>query len=190
VSLFMDTSSEMIHSLMPLYLTTVLGAPVMLVGLMEGLAEATAAATRIFPGALADWTGRRKALALMGYGLAAAVKPVFPLAASVAWVTGARVLDRVGKGVRGAPRDTLVAEFTPPALRGAAFGLRQALDTVGAVLGPALALGLLTLGVLDLRGVLWLAVVPAVAAVVVLALAVREPPQAAGRCASPCTDGS
>src|SRR6478609_11427231 len=145
VSLFMDVSSEMIHALLPIYLVSVLGTSTLTVGLIEGIAEATAAITKVFSGAVSDWLGRRKLLALVGYGLAAFTKPVFPLASSVGWLVAARFVDRVGKGIRGAPRDALVADITPAHLRGASFGLRQTLDTVGAFLGPLTAIALMLL---------------------------------------------
>src|SRR4051794_36788990 len=145
VSLFMDISSEMIHALLPIYLITVLGTSTLTVGLIEGIAEATAAITKVFSGAVSDWLGRRKLLALLGYGLAAFTKPVFPLATSVGWLVAARFVDRVGKGIRGAPRDALVADIAPAHLRGASFGLRQSLDTVGAFLGPLAAIALMAL---------------------------------------------
>jgi MFS family permease len=176
-SLFMDSSSELIHSLLPAYLVTTLGASVVTVGIIEGMAEATAAITKVFSGALSDLLGRRKPLVLLGYGLAALTKPFIPLAGSVAVIAAARFVDRVGKGIRGAPRDALVADIVPPERRGAAYGLRQALDSVGAILGPALAMLLLLLVTDDIRSVLWVAVVPAVLAVIVLALFVREPEQ-------------
>ncbi|WIG53852.1 MAG: putative MFS-type transporter [Afipia sp.] len=135
VSMFMDISSEMIHALLPVYLVTVLRASTLTVGLIEGLAEATAMITKVFSGALSDWLGRRKLLAAIGYGLSAVTKPIFPLATTIEWVVAARFLDRVGKGVRGAPRDALVADLAPARLRGASFGLRQSLDTIGAFLG-------------------------------------------------------
>ena len=175
VSLLMDFSSEMIHALLPVYLVGSLGASMAQVGVIEGVAEATASIVKVFSGALSDWFGRRKLLALIGYGLAALTKPMFPLAPDVVWVATARFLDRVGKGVRGAPRDALVADVTPPPLRGAAFGLRQSLDTVGAFLGPAVAVLLMWLTVDDIRTVFWAATIPAVLAVGVLALGVREP---------------
>src|SRR5690349_15868686 len=133
VSMFMDVSSEMIHALLPLYLVTVLVASTLTVGITEGIAEATASITEIFSGALSDYLGRRKWLAAFGYGLAAVTKPVFPLASSIGWLTAARFIDRIGKGIRGAPRDALIADLTPADLRGNAFGLRQSLDTLGAV---------------------------------------------------------
>jgi MFS family permease len=178
VSLFMDVSSEMIHAALPLFLTATLGASVLAVGWIEGVAEATASITKVFAGAASDWLGRRKPFALFGYGLAALTKPLFPLATSVSAVMLARFLDRVGKGIRGAPRDALVADLTPEPQRGAAYGLRQALDTVGAVLGPAAALLLLAASGEDFRLVFWVAVAPAFVAVAVLALAVREPESA------------
>ena len=135
VSMLMDISSEMIHSLLPLFMVTTLGASALIVGLIEGLAEATALIVKVFSGALSDYLGKRKGLALFGYALGALTKPLFALAPSVGVVLGARLLDRVGKGIRGAPRDALVADITPEGLRGAAFGLRQSLDTVGAFLG-------------------------------------------------------
>ena len=135
VSLTMDLSSEMIHSLLPVFLVTVLGASAMSVGFIEGIAEATASIAKIFSGVISDWVGRRKPLVLIGYGMAALTKPIFPLAHSMGWVMAARFIDRIGKGIRGAPRDALVADIAPPALRGAAYGLRQSLDSVGALAG-------------------------------------------------------
>ncbi len=175
VSLCMDLSSEMVHGLLPVFLTTVLGAGMVAVGVVEGIAEATAAIVKVFSGALSDRLARRKPLVLLGYGLAALSKPLFPLAASVPLVLFARFADRIGKGIRGAPRDALIADVTPPEVRGAAYGLRQALDTAGAVLGPLAAVGLMLLLAGNIRHVLWVAVVPAVAAVIVLAAFVREP---------------
>ena len=184
VSLCMDFSSELVHSLLPVFMTAVLGASMVAVGLVEGIAEATASIARVFSGALSDRLGRRKPLVLLGYGLAAASKPLFPLAASLPLVLAARFMDRLGKGIRGAPRDALIADVTPAGLRGAAYGLRQALDTAGAVLGPLAAVGLMLLLASDIRAVLWLAAAPAVAAVVVLAVWVREP-ERAGASSSP-----
>lgn len=138
-SLFMDVSSEMIHSLLPVFMVTVLGVSMVTIGLIEGVAEATAAILKVFSGTLSDYLGKRKMLMVLGYGLAAFTKPVFPLANSIGWVATARFVDRIGKGIRGAPRDALVADITPPHLRGAAYGLRQALDSVGALVGPLLA---------------------------------------------------
>ena len=135
VSLLMDTSSEIIHALLPVYLVTALGASMVTVGFIEGIAEATASITKVFSGALSDWLGKRKLLAVIGYGLAAASKPIFPLAPSVGWLFAARFIDRIGKGIRGAPRDALVADLAPSHLRGACYGLRQSLDTIGAFAG-------------------------------------------------------
>ena len=178
VSLLMDFSSELIHGLLPLYLTATLGVGVAALGWIEGVAEATAAIVKVFSGTLSDAIGRRKPLLLAGYGLAALTKPLFPLAGGAGMVFAARFLDRVGKGIRGAPRDALVADVTPPDQRGAAYGLRQSLDTVGAVIGPLAAMALLA-GVFgaatDVRGALWFAVIPAVAAWLVLLFAVCEP---------------
>jgi MFS family permease len=175
VSLFMDFSSEMIHALLPIYLVSAMGATMAEVGVIEGIAEATASIVKIFSGAVSDWFRNRKLLAILGYGLAAATKPMFPLAPNVGWVTAARFIDRVGKGIRGAPRDALVADVTPPPLRGAAFGLRQSLDTVGAFLGPAVAVLVMWATVDDIRAVFWVACIPAILAVAVLALGVSEP---------------
>lgn len=175
VSLLMDVSSEMIHSALPIFLTSVLGASVLSVGLIEGIAEATASLTKVFAGAASDALGRRKPFAWAGYALAALTKPLFALAPSVALVLLARFADRIGKGIRGAPRDALVADLTPAAQRGAAYGMRQALDTLGALLGPAAALVLLAVSGSDFRLVFWVAVVPAVLSVGVLTFAVREP---------------
>ncbi len=174
-SLLMDISSELIHGLLPVFLVVTLGASATALGVVEGIAEATAQVTRVFSGWLSDVLGRRKALAVAGYGLAAVTKPLFPLASSIGLVLTARFLDRIGKGVRGAPRDALVADLTPAGMRGAAFGLRQSLDTVGATLGPAAAIGLMYLFDDDIRAVLWFAVIPAAMAVVVLVFGVNEP---------------
>jgi MFS family permease len=175
VSLFMDSSSELIHALLPLYLVGVLGASTLTVGIIEGIAEATAAITKVFSGALSDYLGERKWLTALGYGLAALTKPIFPLAPSIAWVTAARFIDRVGKGIRGAPRDALIADLTPASLRGTAYGLRQALDTVGAVLGPALAIVFMALLADNFTHVFWIAVIPAFIAVAIIVFFVREP---------------
>ncbi len=178
VSLFMDASSEMIHALLPLYLVGVLGASTLVVGVIEGIAEATAAITKVFSGVISDWLGKRKWLAAAGYGLAALSKPLFPLAPDVSWVAAARFIDRVGKGIRGSPRDALIADLTPSAVRGAAYGLRQSLDTVGAALGPALAILFMALLADDFRAVFWIAVIPAFLSVAVIVLFVREPRRA------------
>ena len=179
----MDISSELIHSLLPVFMVTTLGASAFAVGLIEGAAEATALIVKVFSGALSDFWGKRKPLAVMGYGLGAISKPLFALAASLDVLVTARLLDRVGKGIRGAPRDALVADIAPASLRGAAFGLRQSLDTVGAFLGPLLAMGLMVLWANDFRMVFWVAVIPAVLAVALLLFGVQEPerPQAAKR---------
>ena len=174
-SLFMDVSSELIHALLPVFLVTSLGASMATVGLLEGIAEATAALTKVFSGALSDFLGRRKALMIAGYALAACTKPVFPLAGAVGWVFAARFVDRVGKGIRGAPRDALIADIAPERLRGAAYGLRQALDSFGALTGPALAVVLMLWLANDIRKVMWFAVLPAFIAVALLLACVREP---------------
>jgi len=180
VSMFMDISSEMIHSLLPLFLVGTLGASTFTVGLIEGLAESTALIVKVFSGALSDYLGKRKALAVLGYALGALTKPLFAVAPSAGVVLTARMLDRAGKGVRGAPRDALVADIAPAEIRGAAFGLRQSLDTVGALLGPLLAVGLMLLWDNDFRAVFWVALVPGVVAVALLVFGVREPEQQVG----------
>jgi MFS family permease len=179
VSLLMDVSSEMIHSLLPVFLVTSLGVSMLAVGLIEGAAEATALVLKVFSGVLSDWWGRRKPLAVLGYGLGALSKPLFAIAPTVGWVVTARLIDRVGKGIRGAPRDALVADLAPPGMRGAAFGLRQSLDTVGAFLGPLLAMGLMLLWANDFRAVFWVAVIPAALCVALLLVGVQEPERAA-----------
>ena len=184
-SLLMDTSSELIHGLLPVFLVVTLGASATALGVVEGIAEATAQITRVFSGWLSDVLGRRKALTVAGYGLAAVTKPLFPLANSIGLVLLARFLDRIGKGIRGAPRDALVADLTPADKRGAAFGLRQSLDTVGATLGPAAAIGLMYLFNDDIRTVLWFAVIPAVLAVIVLMVGVKEPAHAEAKARAP-----
>lgn len=171
----MDISSEMIHSLLPLFMVRTLGASAVIVGLVEGLAEATALIVKIFSGALSDYIGKRKGLALFGYALGALTKPLFALASTTGIILTARLLDRIGKGVRGAPRDALVADIAPPEMRGAAFGLRQSLDTVGAFVGPLLAVGLMLLWANDFRAIFWVAVIPGLLAVVLLMFGVREP---------------
>lgn len=175
VSMLMDISSEMIHALLPIYLVTVLGTSALTVGVIEGIAEATASITKIFSGALSDWLGKRKALAALGYGLAALTKPIFPLAPSVGWLVAARFFDRIGKGIRGAPRDALVADLAPPHLRGAAFGLRQSLDTLGAFIGPLLAIAVMWLTANDFQMVFWIAVIPAFLSAGLIIVAVKEP---------------
>ena len=175
VSLLMDVSSELIHSLLPVFMFTALGISAFSIGLIEGAAEATALIVKVFSGMLSDWWGKRKPLALLGYGLGALSKPLFALAGGAGLVVAARLIDRVGKGIRGAPRDALVADIAPPEIRGAAFGLRQSLDTVGAFLGPLLAMGLMLLWANDFRAVFWVAVIPAVLSVALLLFGVQEP---------------
>jgi MFS family permease len=178
VSLLMDVSSEMIHSLLPLFLVGTLGLSVMTVGVIEGVAESTALISKVFSGVVSDWIGRRKPLAVLGYAMGAFTKPAFALAEGAGLVVAARFVDRVGKGIRGAPRDALLADITPPAIRGAAFGLRQSLDTVGAFTGPLLATLLMLAWHDDFRAVFWVAVVPGLLAVALLAFGLREPPRA------------
>lgn len=191
VSLLMDVSSEMIHSLLPLFMVTTLGASALAVGLIEGLAESTALLVKVFSGVLSDYLGRRKGLAVFGYALGALSKPMFALASSTGMVLGARFLDRVGKGIRGAPRDALLAEIAPAGIRGAAFGLRQSLDTVGAFLGPLLAVGLMLLWANDFRAVFWVAVIPGLLAVALLLFGVQEPQrQEAHKPVNPITRGN
>jgi MFS family permease len=180
VSLFMDVSSELVHSLLPVFLVTTLGASALTVGVIEGIAEATAMVVKVFSGAISDFIGRRKGLLLVGYGLAALSKPLFPLAHSVDVVFTARFLDRIGKGIRGSPRDALVADVAPLEIRGACFGLRQSMDTVGAFVGPALAI-VLMLWLADIQLVLWFAVIPAVIAVALIVTGVKEPEHAVGK---------
>ncbi len=178
VSLLMDVSSEMIHALLPVFLVTVVGASAMSIGLIEGIAEATAAFVKVYSGAISDWIGRRKPLLLLGYGLAAACKPLFALATGIGTVLAARTIDRVAKGIRGAPRDALIADVTPVELRGAAYGLRQSLDSVGAVAGPLLAVVLMAATADNFRFVFWIAVIPAFLCVALIMFGVREPPRA------------
>jgi MFS family permease len=175
VSLLMDTSSELIHALLPIFLVTTLGASTLTVGIIEGFAEAATSITKVFSGVISDWIGKRKPLVVLGYGLAALTKPLFPLASTVDLVVAARIADRIGKGIRGAPRDALVADVTAPEQRGAAFGLRQSLDTIGGFLGPLLAIALMFLFADDIRTVLWFAIPPAFLAVALLVIAVPEP---------------
>ena len=186
-SLFMDTSSELVHSLLPVYMVSILGASMVTIGFIEGIAEATAAITKVFSGVLSDYLQKRKFLVVLGYGLGAVTKPVFPLATSIWWVFGARFVDRIGKGIRGAPRDALVADITPPELRGAAYGLRQSLDSVGAFIGPLLALVFMASLENNIKAVLWVGVIPAFVAVILLALAVREPGSKSRLTATPIT---
>ena len=180
VSLLMDISSEMVHSLLPLFMVSSLGASAFMVGLVEGLAEATALIVKVFSGVLSDYFGRRKPLAVAGYALGALSKPLFALAQTTGMVLTARLLDRVGKGIRGAPRDALVADIAPAHLRGAAFGLRQSLDTVGAFVGPLVAVGLMMVWANDFQAVFWVAIVPGLLSVALLVVGVREPARASG----------
>ena len=175
VSMFMDISSELVHSLLPIFMATTLGASMVTIGVVEGFSEAAAAFTKVFSGVISDYFRKRKFLAVIGYGLAAITKPVFPLATSIGWVFGARLVDRIGKGIRGAPRDALVAEIAPLQLRGAAYGLRQALDSIGAFVGPLLAVVFMLWLENDIKAVLWVAILPAFIAVLVLIIGVREP---------------
>mgnify|MGYP001615582328 CR=1 FL=1 len=181
VSLFMDISSELIHGLLPVFMVTSLGASALAVGVVEGVAEATALIVKVFSGVLSDYLGKRKVLAVVGYGLGALSKPLFALALTVNWVFAALFIDRIGKGIRGAPRDALVADLAPPEIRGAAYGLRQSLDTVGAFLGPLLGIGLMLIWAGDFRTVFWFALIPAFIAVVLLVFGVHEPGAPAGR---------
>ena len=175
VSLLMDISSELIHGLLPVFLATVMGASTVVIGLIEGVAEATAAITKVFSGVVSDRIGKRKLLVGLGYGLAAATKPVFPLAGTAWQVLAARIVDRIGKGIREAPRDALIADITPSGIRGASYGLRQALDTAGAVAGPLLAVALMALYANNFRAVFWWSVVPAALAVALILIGVHEP---------------
>jgi MFS family permease len=181
VSMLMDISSEMIHSLLPVFMVVGLGASATTVGVIEGIAEATAMIVKVFSGVLSDYFGKRKWLTVLGYGLGAASKPLFALASGIGWIFTARFIDRIGKGIRGAPRDALIADVTPPGLRGAAFGLRQSLDTIGAFAGPLLAVGLMVLWHNDFRAVFWVAVIPGFLAVALLLAGVREPDAARPR---------
>lgn len=181
VSMLMDISSEMIHSVLPMFLVGTLGVSVLAVGVIEGIAESTALISKVFAGALSDYLGRRKSLAVLGYAMGAFTKPIFAMANGVGAVVAARFIDRVGKGIRGAPRDALVADITAPGLRGAAFGLRQSLDTVGAFVGPLLATVLMIAWANDFRAVFWVAVIPGLLSVVLLMVGIREAPMAAAR---------
>ena len=175
VSMFMDISSELVHSLLPIFMATVLGASMATIGIVEGVAEGAAAITKVLSGTISDYFRKRKFLAVVGYALAAMTKPIFPLATTIGWVFGARFVDRVGKGIRGAPRDALVADIALPRLRGAAYGLRQSLDSVGAFVGPLLAVAFMIWFANDIKAVLWVAVIPAFFAVLLLIIGVREP---------------
>ncbi|HCQ7476139.1 MFS transporter [Klebsiella michiganensis] len=175
VSLLMDVSSEMIHSLLPLFMATTLGASVIVIGIIEGVAEATALILKVFSGVISDYVGKRKGLALLGYGLGALSKPLFAIAPTSGVVFSARMIDRVGKGIRGAPRDALVADVTPPEIRGAAYGLRQSLDTIGAFLGPLLAVALMFVWDNDFQSIFWVAAIPAILSIALLGFGLKEP---------------
>ncbi|EOD9022933.1 MFS transporter [Klebsiella michiganensis] len=175
VSLLMDVSSEMIHSLLPLFMATTLGASVIIIGIIEGVAEATALILKVFSGVISDYVGKRKGLALLGYGLGALSKPLFAIAPTSGVMFSARMIDRVGKGIRGAPRDALVADVTSPEIRGAAYGLRQSLDTIGAFLGPLLAVALMFLWDNDFQSIFWVAAIPAVLSIALLGFGLKEP---------------
>ncbi len=185
VSLCMDMSSELVHALLPLYMATALGASALVIGVVEGIAESLAMIVKVFSGALSDWSRKRKPLVLAGYGIAALTKFVFPLVPSLGWVVGARFADRIGKGIRGAPRDALIADIAPPELRGRSFGLRQALDTVGAVIGPILALAGMAYFAGNFQAVLWIAVIPAVLCVLLIVFGVEEPVRSANTAGKP-----
>ena len=175
VSLLMDISSEMVQTLLPLYLVAGLGASAMMVGFIEGLSVAIATVTKLFSGVISDWTGRRKPLAVAGYGLAAISKLIFPLATTAGGIVMAKAIDRVGKGIRGTPRDALIADVTPPEIRGAAFGLRKSLDTVGGFVGPLIAIGLMLVTGGNIITIFWIAAIPAFIAVALLIFGIREP---------------
>jgi MFS family permease len=177
VSLLMDISSEMIQTLLPLYLVAGLGASAVAIGFIEGLSVAIATVTKLFSGMISDWTGKRKPLAVLGYGLGALSKPIFPLATSIGWVVVAKAVDRVGKGIRGTPRDALIADVTPPEIRGASFGLRKSLDTVGGFVGPLAAIGLMLVTDGNMIAIFWIAATPAFLAVALLIVGVKEPEQ-------------
>ncbi len=177
VSMFMDISSEMIHSILPLFLMGSLGATALAVGVIEGIAESTASIVKIFSGAISDWIGKRKPLLLLGYGLALVTRPLFPLAHSIDTVLLARFTDRIGKGIRVAPRDALLADITPPEIRGAAYGMRQSLDNIGAVIGPLAALLLMAWTLNDFRFVFWMAMIPAILVIFIIMFFIKEPPR-------------
>ena len=171
----MDLSSEIYHALLPAFITVALGLPALALGAIDGIAEATASFAKLASGRLSDRSRRRKPGVLLGYGLAALSKPLFPIAGGPAELMGARFADRVGKGIRGAPRDAIIADETPPEIRGSAFGLRQALDTVGALIAPVAAVGLMALLAEDIRAVFWIAVIPAALSFILALVAVKEP---------------
>src|SRR4249919_3769975 len=177
VSLLMDLSSEIYHALLPAFITLVLGLPATALGAIDGAAEATASLAKLFSGRLSDRSLRRKPWVMAGYGLAALSKPLFPLAASAPALMAARFADRIGKGIRGSPRDAMVADETPAEIRGRAFGLRQALDTAGALIAPLAAIGLMVWLASDIRAVFWIAIIPAGISFLLAWLALREPEQ-------------
>ena len=177
VSLLMDLSSEVYHALLPAFITMVLGLPATALGAIDGVAEATANLAKLFSGRVSDRSLKRKPWVMAGYGLAALSKPLFPIAASAPAVMLARFADRIGKGIRGSPRDAMIADETPPEIRGRAFGLRQALDTAGALLAPLVAIGLMAWLASDIRAVFWIAVIPAGLSFLLAWLALREPEQ-------------
>jgi MFS family permease len=185
VSLFMDISSEMVHGLLPVFLTAVLGASTEMVGFIEGIGEATASISKLFSGWLSDKLGQRKGLTVIGYSLAALSKPLFAVASTSSLVLAARFSDRIGKGIRDAPRDAMIGDLIPAGMRGAAYGLRQALDTVGAVAGPLIAIGLMAALNDNFRLVFWLALIPGLLSVLVLVFGVREPPRAVAAAEAP-----
>lgn len=181
VSLAMDISSEMVQTLLPIFLVTELAASALAIGFIEGLAVAIAMVTRLFSGMISDWTGKRKPLTVLGYGLGALSKPMIPLAGSLGWIVAAKALDRVGKGIRSAPRDALIADTAPPEIRGASFGLRKSLDTVGGFIGPLVAIGLMLTTGGDIVTVFWIATIPAFLAVALLIGGIKEPAQPPAR---------
>ena len=177
ISLFMDLSSEIYHALLPAFITIALGLPATALGAIDGIAEATANFSKLFSGRFSDRSLKRKPWVMAGYGIAAVSKPLFPLAASAPAVMTARFFDRIGKGIRGAPRDAMLADESPPEIRGRAFGLRQTLDTIGALAAPLVAIGLMALFAGNIRSVFWIAIIPAAISFLLAALALREPEQ-------------
>ena len=175
ISLFMDLSSEIYHALLPAFVTILLGLPATALGAIDGIAEATANFAKLFSGRLSDRSLRRKPWVMAGYGLGALSKPLFPLATGVLTLMIARFADRIGKGIRGAPRDAMLADEAPPQIRGRAFGLRQALDTAGALIAPLAAIGLMAWLASDIRAVYWIAIIPAAISFLLAWLTLREP---------------
>jgi MFS family permease len=174
VSFFTDVSSEMIYPLLPVFLTSVLGASAGFIGAIEGAAESVAALLKLASGWWSDRVKRRKGFVVFGYALASVVRPLVAIAQSATQVLAIRVTDRVGKGVRNSPRDALIADSVPPTMRGRAFGVRSAADNAGALLGPLIAFALLTWFGLSLRSVFWWSAVPAGLAIVVAIVGVRD----------------